>query len=404
MLPRDVLHQRRQLFAVKQRAARAHRDLAGEIIVVQQHQRAFKPALILEIRELLGAIGRRVVRPRRVSRFPAPVGDFIVLGDVPPQIIRNLARAGGIQVLVRVEAIRRVIRHLIHAHKVDEIHAVGLGDAADRVRIHLLFLVGRIGQMHQQHLNSPRLTILNDPPQIDEAGLPALLRRLRLVNQIVILRVRHGDDALRALFPVVCGMEIRVRQLAPARVIFAQREQIFPFHVRVGRAAVIHRVRVVHQIVHRPYFRLRDGVAVKRRVHVAAVAGNLVALAHALHIQHNQLRRGVIQRVLQRPIGDRQRVAVAGDVVARNAVFFPDFHRKNARVHNAVAEEKHVVFPRTAQKRLHLLPALLALDQPAYARNGDRQQRAEREYLEEAPDFLFHVLSQEFFSFHTHCG
>ena len=34
---------------------------------------------------------------------------------------------------------------------------------------------------------------------------------------------------------------------------------------------------------------------------------------------------------------------------------------------------------------------------------GDRQQRAEREYLEEAPDFLFHVLSQEFFSFHTHC-
>ena len=92
-------------------------------------------------------------------------------------------------------------------------------------------------------------------------------------------------------------------------------------------------------------------------MYVAAVAGELVALAHALHIQHNQLRLRIVQRILQRPIRDGERVAITGDVVARNAVFFPHFHRESARVHDAVAEEQHVGFPRAVKKRLHLLPA-----------------------------------------------
>ena len=80
---------------------------------------------------------------------------------------------------------------------------------------------------------------------------------------------------------------------------------------------------------------------------------------------------------MQRPIRDGERVAITGDVVARNAVFFPHFHRENARVHDAVAEEQHVVFPRAVKKRLHLFDALLALDQLADARHHAQRQRTE---------------------------
>ena len=112
-------------------------------------------------------------------------------------------------------------------------------------------------------------------------------------------------------------------------------------------------------------------------MHVAAVARKFIGLARPLNIQHNELRVGVIQRVLKCPIADGQRVAVAGDIVARYAVFFPHLHRKNAGIHDAVAEEQHIVFPRAVKKRLHLFDALLALDQLADARHHAQRQRTE---------------------------
>ena len=378
VFPRNVLHQGHQLLVFKQRISRADRHRACEIVVVQQHQRAGQFALVFKIRKLLFTIGRRVVRPRRIGRIPAMVVHIVMLCDIPSQIIRNLARAGGVQMLVRVKTIRRIIGYLIHAHKIDVVQPVIFRDICDGVRVHLLLLVRRIRQMHQQHVDPPRLTILDDLSQIDKARLPALLRRHILINQVVISDVRHSDDAFRALLPVVNGVKIRIRQFAPARVILAQRKQIFPLHVHIGHAVVVHRVRIIHQIVESFDFGLGNRVTVKRRVYVAAVAGELVALAYALHIQHNQLRLRIVQRILQRPIRDGEGVAITGDIVARNAVFFPHFHRENARVHDAVAEEQHVVFPRAVKKRLHLLPAFLALNQSAYPRDDAKKQHAER--------------------------
>ena len=68
------------------------------------------------------------------------VGNIVVFGNVSAQIVRNLPRAGRIQMFVRIKAVRRIIRDLIHADEVDIIHVVFLGDIVNRVGVHLLFL------------------------------------------------------------------------------------------------------------------------------------------------------------------------------------------------------------------------------------------------------------------------
>lgn len=96
--------------------------------------------------------------------------------------------------------------------------------------------------MHQQNVDSPFLTILDDSAQIDKAPLSVFLRRPVFVDEVVILRIRNGNDALRALFPIIYRMDILACQFAPAGMILAERKQVLPFHIGIGNAAVVHRV------------------------------------------------------------------------------------------------------------------------------------------------------------------
>ena len=140
MFPYDILHQRHPLFAFKKRRTRTDVHLNGKIVVMQQHQHAFDIGLRPHIRELFLSVGLRVRFPRSVFFFSPMVGNIVMFGNVSAQIVRNLPRAGRVQMLVCIKAVRRIVRYLIHADEVDIIHAVFLGDIVNRVGVHLLFL------------------------------------------------------------------------------------------------------------------------------------------------------------------------------------------------------------------------------------------------------------------------
>ena len=316
------------------------------------------------------------------------VGHIIPAGQDLAEIVRHLARTGGVQVRIGIVAVCGVIDDLVHVDKVDVLHAQLLRHIVDGVGVGLVVLTrGRIRHVGKQHPDAARPALLHDAAQINEAValFPGGIR-----DDGVLGRLRHMDLHLRAEIAAVAGMNVLLAQLRPAGVIQRQREDVFLLEIDVAVAIIVHLLRIAHQVIERRELGAANRQAVKCRVHIAAAAAQPVEAVDVVDVHHDGLGRAHIQRTAQQPVGHRQRVVVAGQVVGRDAVVAPQLQRIHRAQHVAVAQQEHVRLLRALIKGRQLLPALLALEQNGSARDDRDQDRAEEHRLDDAQHGLFH--------------
>ena len=130
-------------------------------------------------------------------------------------------------------------------------------------------------------------------------------------------------------------------------------------------------------------------------MHIRTVMRHLLIRQEAIDGKHRQLRRCIIQRVDQRPIGYRHQRAIAAQIVARYAVILPHFHRHHGRHQHAVAKEEHIVVLRLFQITAQEISAFLSHKHFGKQRdNPDSQDQKEQRLCCPQPEsFLHHFIT-----------
>ena len=117
----------------------------------------------------------------------------------------------------------------------------------------------------------------------------------------------------------------------------------------------------------------------------------LLFLRKSIHGKYREFGSGIVQRIDQRPIGNRHQRTIAGKIISGNAIFFPEFHGHHGRNQFAVAKEEHIIVFRLFQKTAQQISAFFSHQHIGnHHKHRSKQRNKDKRFRHSQPEPFSH--------------